>query len=243
MKKHVKIIIYVIVLILLVPMIDLIICLNRGYGFLGTTYRMERLYQKSYQNMRPIVNYISDYYSNTPDVKTWPKAELISQDIENIQLCDKQPYKNMNVWIIKNTPKKDKFLYTPISISENPELLNDPNYLATVIICDYAEREQPEGSYHPYDGVPEFVIKKQQPEYWACWTSLGAFLNYTSDSPPIPGAILITSSGRLENSDISCYYPEKLVPTVKAIYPNLEITNDKIFKPQNITIPTKMENN
>jgi hypothetical protein len=247
-SKYTKIILLIIILVIAVFVVDLAFCLNRGYGFLRTTFRIDtELSNRSWRNMHPIIDYLEEchnrmpYSSEDPNAHMFPTAEVIAQNVSGIQLFHEQPYKNMGVWILENSAKKDTFLYTQASILENPMSVDDPNYFATVIMCDLAEREISIGIYRPYGKLPKFVIEKLKHEYWTCWTSLGVFAHFISNYPPVPGAVLMAELEvvgqssedyiKINNqSDIKCYYPESVVPVVKMIYPNLKIPENIILK-------------
>ena len=227
----------VFVLFVLVAIVEFGTSLIRGYGFFGAIGRMSTPYNGPAVDLRGVVKYCQELFTTIPSTTQakWPPASEIEENVPTLQLCVDQPYEEFGIWTFESIARRANYLYAPLLAVEHEVFWDDPNYLGIVTMCTMANWEGPTGIYHPYRRYPNFVMKHIENEFGGeKWTSLLSdplLVHVKSDLPPVPGAILfVEESGKSSLTTVSCHYEKKMLPVLRAIYPNLKVPVDAILK-------------
>jgi hypothetical protein len=225
------------VLCTFVALVEFGASLIRGYGFLGAIGRMSIPYNGSAADLREVVQYCQERFTAIPPTTQakWPQASEIEENVPTLHLCVDQPYKERGIWFFESIKRKANYLYSPLLAEEHEVFWDDPNYIGIVTMCTVAKWEGPIGIYHPYRRYPKFVMKHIENEFggekWTCLLSDPSLIHIKSNLPPVPGAILfVGEGGKRSLTTVSCRYEKKILPVLRAIYPNLEVPDDAILE-------------
>jgi hypothetical protein len=232
-----KIILGLLVFCMVAVTIEVGTSLIRGYGFVGTIGRMSQPYNEPADDLRAVIKYCDDYYAekikhvSSSDEIRWPEPNEIAAHVTTLRLAMEQPYKKFGISLFQCTSHNCQYLYAPRSTKEHDVYWDDPNYYGVVIMCTLSKWEAPPGVYHPYKKYPKFVRDYIEDEMggerWNCWISTIGFTAVGTDLPPVPGAILF-DAGRY--SPRKSRYDKKMIPAIKAIYPNLKVPDGAIIE-------------
>jgi len=139
-----------------------------------------------------------------------------------IMVSEEQPYKNNDIYILKNKRRKwvkeETYLYTNILPDEK---ITEGYYY--IYACSGAFKEIKKGLY----------IARQDEEYHNHWVILALDLPLDdrkghltpvihSNIPPFPGCLL--------DANNEVYYPSEMLSALKKYYPNINIPEDKIIR-------------
>lgn len=196
-------------LVILLPFIILEIFTERKtyFPYFGTLHVLADV------NLRCYLHYANDYPGQLP------AAEFLVSTMEDrditLNIAQEQPLKEFGVVTLVDSRKLGKYLYT----NKVPDS-NIPENYVYIYACCAAVKEKPKGKYWAYK------IKN----FFDYWVLLGLETNepdmdtwiIRSNIPPIPGCYL-TGDGHV-------YYPDSVVPALRAYYPNIEIRKQQLLK-------------
>jgi hypothetical protein len=225
MKKWKLSILYLLIIIGAIFVIEITVSMTRGYGLFGTIERI-RLKEPVWDAMRELSD-VSSYslkhwQSDVNGIEElWPDPQKMAQELPFWQLNDIQPYSKFNIWVLESAANGINYLYSPLSNINR----KDPDPF-TIVSCTMAKREEPKGLYHPYKKYPKNVMKYFGGEKWVCLLKDGSCAMLRSPIPPIPNAIVVFDN---QIKPIKICYPKNILPSLKAIYPNLEVPKEAIL--------------
>lgn len=249
--RSIKIIIYALISLLLVTAVIGIVWWDQrlhetsGYGFLlGPSYPWERASKVLYQMV--------EFYNKDGEILSWkwPDVKIVLANMPELTLEVDQPYAPYGIYILKEEKIQQGFLYLQnklitetqlerikdkFSLSKKDETgIWHPRGASLVVACVMATRKDPNNVYIPYNMYPARNKKSVSREAWETWYFVtendGVVITYHIQSviPPIPGCLAYIDM--MESKLSKFYYPEKIIPAFKAIYPNAEIPEEQILR-------------
>jgi len=199
---------------------------------LATLYRLEGLFTQQ----------LEAYYQEKDDLSgyKWPDANTVAAQLPELVVFESQPYAHLGIYILKSQRTRQEFLYSPDDILSPPQLGRIAHELlarksvhaSPVVMCVKAMSQRSPGIYCAYHDYPLRYSRMFEFQEWQKWylvirnPCVVSFVQ--SDIPPIPGCLARIS---VENRKLAeFYYPERIVPVFKTIYPNVSIDEAQILR-------------
>jgi len=157
------------------------------------------------------------------ETRTAVPQKVLSESTDHylyLHLASNQPMEEYGIYVIRSKKYDDVcFLYGSVDLYE--DIVKEDSKLTTVFAVSVSGSKENDNKGEldmPYksDGIIASIDKTG---FFHC------------DLPPIPGCLI----GSRDSSDPnqSVYYPEALLPTIKKVYPELKIPQDRIIKIEN----------
>lgn len=147
-------------------------------------------------------------------------AKTLCDNIDGLELSIDQPLKDYGISLIYNTETGNTYLY-----SKNlPEILPKDKYETFtdlwngLIVVNKALKEKPKGVYQSFRYCRSWGSK------WMSLSQNGMGRSIYSQIPPIPGCFYNSKENKV-------YIPQELLPAYKIIYPNFQVPQNAVIKP------------
>lgn len=179
----------------------------------------------------------------------WLPTEELARQTPAISLPDRQPYRGYGVSVLKSENMGQCFLYSPAKLIDQDRLVHIQHFLPAsfedeksvfharfagiVMLCPLADRKDPDGKYYSCAEYPPSIKNQIPAKAWHEWCLIydfegeGSVRHVNSHTPPVPGCIVYIDQTNPENNGF--YYPQELLPTLRAIYPDLRVPQEAIL--------------
>ncbi len=210
---------------------------TRGYG-LVCLGRPAAPYDRAANVLWEVDEFCRTYLRDGPG--RWPAAETLAENIPDLMLDSNQPYRLYEIYVLRTLKTKQWFLYSTETSSdfltasdlEGAGVPSRGAMLHPVVMCVMGTHEVAPGEYRPYNEYPAALVRIIGEEAWITWVCLSAngLLTgfFQSAIPPVPGCIALEYVSKPERSKF--YYPEAVLPKLRAIYPNVQVPEELILR-------------
>lgn len=218
---------------------DHAIAQQKGYGYIWVHPE-----QPWWRSMK-ILWKESEFFQNYGE--KYPPPVVLASSIPELSLPKTQPYSKFDIHVIEAKAISQVFLYSPDSLTlsetrkntynllyKNIDVIDKGGLFGTVVLCVKADGREPNGVYRAYKEYPLKQAEGVGQEAWKNWSFMmdcdfvPLALLIVSDTPPIPGCLVYTDTDKPQSNKF--YYPEQILPAVKAIYPNINIPEEQILR-------------
>jgi len=206
---------------------------TRGYGLIGRP-------GAPYDRARYVLWLVKDFCERyVPEHDgAWPSPETLAANVPDLSLDASQPYSSAGVYVLKTLRTNQWFLYSPeIPVTGGnwsaTEDVGDGGLILPLAMCVMASREVGPGEYRAYNEYPPALAREIGEDAWRTWYFLSGIERLVffveSDTPPVPGCLWAIHDRQRREKD-RLYYPEMILPYLKAIYPNAKVSEGQIVR-------------
>ncbi len=206
---------------------------TRGYGlfFMG---RPAAPYHRAVRVLDQVDEFYRRYWHE--NAGALPTAKELVANIPDLMLDANQPYRSYEIYVLRTVKTNQWFLY---SSEISSEVFTEDDFegrgISTkralsfpLVMCAMARREVAPGQYRPYNEYPPALVRIIGERAWRTWyflTTIGLTSPVESKMPAVPGCVALSYPSRPERNKF--YYPENVLPQLRAIYPNVRGTEGR----------------